>query len=183
MITGKQLVRLSKLMSLILRHQPQHFQVTLDAEGYASIQEVLAAVRTRMPHATAVDLGTVVTTVEADKLRFTIVGGEIRANYGHSLAERIIHQPAAPPAVLLHGTSQSAVPAILDTGLRPMRRQYVHLTTDQDLATRIGRRHGPACILAVDAASAAAAGVTFYRANLAFWLADVIPACYVSVNG
>ena len=183
MITGQQLIRLSKLLSLILRHQPQQFGVTLDAEGYASIQEVLAAVRQRIPQATTADLSTVVTTVEPDKRRFSISGEEIRANYGHSLAERIVHQAAAPPALLLHGTTQSAVPAILESGLRPMRRQYVHLTTDADLATRIGQRHGSACLLTVDAERAAAAGIVFYRANQAFWLADAIPACYLGVHG
>jgi putative RNA 2'-phosphotransferase len=182
MITGQQLVRLSKLMSLILRHQPEQFGVTLDAEGYAAIADVLAAVRDRMPQVTVADLHTVVTTLEPDKRRFSMLTDEIRANYGHSLAERIVHQPATPPAVLLHGTSQPAVTAILAAGILPMRRQYVHLTTDAQLAARIGRRHGAACILAVDAARAAAGGVLFYRANESFWLADAVPAWYVTLH-
>jgi putative RNA 2'-phosphotransferase len=180
MMTSKQLVQLSKLLSLILRHQPQRFGVTLDAEGYASIPDVLAAVQVNMPDATAADLHTVVANLEPDKRRFSIVDAEIRANYGHSLSERIVHQPATPPAVLLHGTSQPALEAILDVGILPMKRQYVHLTTDRELALRIGDRHGAARILTVDAAQAAADGVIFYRANESFWLANAIPARYVS---
>jgi len=179
-MTSKQLVQLSKLLSLILRHQPQRFGITLDAEGYASIQEVLATVQASMPEATAADVSTIVATLEPDKRRFSIVDDEIRANYGHSLGARIVHQPATPPAVLLHGTSQQAVAAILEAGILPMKRQYVHLTTDPDLAARIGRRHGAAHLLTVDAAQAASDGVIFYRANDSFWLADAIPARYIA---
>jgi len=170
---------LSKLLSLILRHQPQRFGVTLDAEGYASIEEVLLAVRARLPQATVADVHRVVDTLEPDKQRFGIVAGEIRANYGHSLPELIVHASAAPPEVLLHGTTHSAVADILEHGLKPMRRQYVHLTTEHALAERIGARHGIACVLTVAAERAAAEGVFFYRANPSFWLANAVPARYI----
>lgn len=175
----QQLVQLSKLLSLMLRHQPERFGVTLDAEGYASLAEVLQAVRTRLPHATLADLQQMVASIEPDKQRFSIVAEDIRANYGHSLAERIAQPPAAPPDVLLHGTASAAVPGILAQGLLPMRRQYVHLTTEAQLALRIGARRGIACVLTIAAAQAAAASVQFYRANGAFWLADAIPARYI----
>jgi putative RNA 2'-phosphotransferase len=179
-MTLKQFIQLSKLLSLILRHQPQRFGVTLDAEGYASLEEVLLAVHARLPQATAADVQHVVDTLEPDKQRFSILDGDIRANYGHSLPERIVHAAAAPPEVLLHGTTHSAVAVIREQGLKPMRRQYVHLTTEHALAERIGARHGMACVLTVAAAQAAAEGVLFYRANSAFWLANVVPARYIS---
>jgi putative RNA 2'-phosphotransferase len=174
------LVRLSKLLALILRHQPERFGVNLDAEGYASLAEVLLAVNTRLPEATLEDVQRVVDTLEPDKQRYTILDGEIRANYGHSLAGRIEHAAAQPPEVLLHGTAESAVASILQTGLVPMRRQYVHLTADHALAQRVGARHGRAYVLNVAAAQAASDGVVFYRANPAFWLVSAVPARYIS---
>jgi putative RNA 2'-phosphotransferase len=179
-MTPNQLVQLSKLLSLILRHQPQSFGVILDAEGYASLEEVLSAVNTRLPRATLEDVQRVVHTLEPDKQRFSIVGAEIRANYGHSLPGHIEQAPAVPPEMLLHGTAQTAVASILENGLRPMRRQYVHLTTERALAERIGARHGTTCVLIVAAAQAAAEGVMFYRANPSFWLAKAVPARYIS---
>lgn len=180
-MTPRQLVHLSKLLSLILRHQPQRFGVTLDAEGYASLEEVLLAVHARLPQATAADVQRVVDTLEPDKQRFSILDGEIRANYGHSLAGHIEQAMAAPPEVLLHGTARSALSSILEDGLKPMRRQYVHLTTERALAERIGARHGTTCVLTVAAARAAAEGVVFYRANSSFWLANTVPARYISL--
>ena len=179
-MTHKQLVQLSKLLSLLLRHQPERFGLTLDAEGYASLNEVLQAVQTQQPHVTLADLHSVVTQIEPDKQRFSILDGEIRANYGHSLAEQIAHTAAQPPEALLHGTTHAALPSILANGLFPMRRQYVHLTSQRTLAERIGARHGEPCVLTVAAARAAAEGVVFYRANPSFWLAKTIPASYIS---
>jgi putative RNA 2'-phosphotransferase len=173
------LIRLSKLMSLILRHKPEDFGVVLDAEGYAPIDEIVRAVASRMPDASEEDLMRVVETIEPDKRRFSVSERDIRANYGHSIAERIVQSPAVPPAMLLHGTSERAVDNILSGGIRPMRRQYVHLTTSADLAARIGLRHGSVCVLTVDASRAHEAGIAFYRANEAFWLADHVPAEFV----
>jgi putative RNA 2'-phosphotransferase len=175
------LVRISKLLALILRHRPQDFGITLDPEGYADLAEVLSAVRTRIASATLADLEAVVSQIEPEKTRYRIEGGEIRANYGHSLPGRIEQHRDTPPAVLWHGTPTHAVEEIARQGLLPMRRQYVHLTTSPELAVRIGARHGRPRLLTIDSARAHAAGVAFYRANDAFWLALGIPPAYLDL--
>ncbi len=175
------LVELSKLLSFMLRHEPAKFGLVLDAEGFVSLEETLRAVCTRFPQASEADIFSVVEQVEPDKRRFSIVERDIRANYGHSLAERIRHDAVTPPASLLHGTNAAAVDVILRSGLAPMNRQYVHLTTHIDLASRVGARRGKPVILHVDAAAAHRDGVRFYRANESFWLADSVPAHYLAL--
>jgi putative RNA 2'-phosphotransferase len=170
---------LSKLMSLMLRHEPSRFGLELDPEGFVALDAVLAAVRTRFPGTHLEDIRRVVETVEPAKQRFTIVDEDIRANYGHSLAQRVTQEAAFPPEVLFHGTHRAAVDAILADGLRPMKRQYVHLTDDLVLARQVGGRRGAPHVLQVAAARAAGEGVRFYRANPTFWLADFVPARYV----
>jgi len=172
-------VRLSKLMSLILRHRPGDFGVTLDAEGFTPLRELLRAVRTRDADVTEADLRVVVEKGDPAKQRFSIVGEDIRANYGHSLERKILHPVGEPPEVLFHGTAEPSVDAILSGGLRPMRRQYVHLTPDRELALRIGARHGKPCLLRVDAGRAHRDGIPFRRANESFWLVDSVPASYL----
>jgi putative RNA 2'-phosphotransferase len=178
-MADRRLIGISKVLSLILRHEPQRFSVVLDPEGYAPLAEVLRAVRTRVPDASEQDIEAVIREVEPDKCRFTLSDGDIRANYGHSISDRIQHEPALPPPLLLHGTSERAVEAILQTGIRPMRRQYVHLTTNAELAARVGSRHGKALVLSVDSMAAHAGGVVFYRANQSFWLANWIPPEFI----
>jgi len=171
-----ELVRLSRRMSLALRHEPARFGLSLDPEGYTPLSDLAAALE--------VDAGTireVIARVEADKQRFSIVNEDVRANYGHSLGERIQQDAAPPPAQLLHGTHGSALARILAEGLKPMSRQYVHLTGNAELARRVGARRGSAVLLHVDAHTAHQDGIRFYRANEAFWLADFVPASYLSL--
>lgn len=175
-----ELAALSKLMSLVLRHKPDAFGVVLDAEGFTPLDALLDAVRSRFPDCSLADLRLVVRTVEPSKQRFCIRGPDIRANYGHSLGPRVRHPEATPPSLLLHGTARSRVRRILSEGLRPMSRQYVHLTQDEKLALLIGSRHGKPQVLRVDASAASAGGCTFYRAGDAFWLVTFVPPQFIS---
>jgi putative RNA 2'-phosphotransferase len=169
----------SKRMSLILRHKPAEFGVLLDAEGWTTVEELLAGLRTQWPDTSREHIDAVVAEVEADKQRFSIHEDHIRANYGHSLDERIEQEAATPPDLLLHGTPGHFVDAILAEGLKPMSRQYVHLTPSLDIATRVGQRRGKPVLLEIDAARAHQDGVVFYRANDSFWLVDEMPASYL----
>jgi putative RNA 2'-phosphotransferase len=178
-MADRRLIRISRLMSLILRHQPAQFGVWLDAEGYTTMPELVRALRRSYPDASSDDVHRVIATIEPDKARFSLAGTDVRANYGHSLRERIEQPRVLPPPILLHGTSEDAARAILAEGIRPMRRQYVHLTTNLELATRVGGRHGKPRVLEVEALRASEAGVAFFRANDAFWLADRVPAEFV----
>jgi putative RNA 2'-phosphotransferase len=61
-----------------------------------------------------------------------------------------------------------------------MGRQYVHLSADRETASSVGLRKGASpVILVVDAATAAAAGITFYEGNDLVWLADYVPARHI----
>jgi len=175
------LVGLSKLMSLVLRHKPTEFGVVLDGEGYTPISDLVDAIRTQRADVSLEDIRVVVERVDPRKQRFSIAGDDIRANYGHSLAEKIRRHPTRPPDLLLHGTGESTVGAILESGLKPMSRQYVHLTVDRSLALKVGSRHGRPRLINVDAERAYAAGIPFYKANRSFWLADAVPAEYLTL--
>lgn len=120
----------------------------------------------------------------ADKQRYELEGGRIRAVYGHSLPGRLARLPAAPPVLLYHGTPPRAATRILEEGLKPMGRQYVHLSVDRETAGEVGRRRDPApVILRVASAAAHDAGVVFYAGNDRVWLADFVPAAYISAAG
>jgi putative RNA 2'-phosphotransferase len=117
----------------------------------------------------------------ADKKRHEIRDGRIRALYGHSTPHKLLKEPAEPPSVLYHGTSPEAAGRIRAEGLRPMGRQYVHLSLDKATAEQVGRRKAAAPILlVVKAAEAHAGGVGFYRGNDLVWLADAIPGLFIA---
>jgi len=172
-------VALSKRLSLWLRHQPDAAGLTLDAQGWTSVDAVLAAfARDRV----ACDWPTLVRVVEeSDKQRFELSAdaGRIRARQGHSVAVALDWPAVAPPARLYHGTVERFMPAILAEGLRPMRRHHVHLSPDIATAARVGARRGAPVILAVRAADLAASGQSFLLTGNGVWLADAVPPSHL----
>jgi putative RNA 2'-phosphotransferase len=116
----------------------------------------------------------------ASKQRHEIDGNRIRALYGHSAPGRIAKALGVPPAVLFHGTAVASVPAIVADGLRPMRRQYVHLSVDRDTACSVGRRKSAAvAVLVIRAGEAHQHGARFRPGNQMVWLADYIPPAFI----
>lgn len=172
--------KLSKLMSYILRHRPDEFGLVLDEEGFVSLKELHRAIVeeegwsfVRMPY-----LQEVVNT--CDKQRFEIREGKIRAYYGHSVPIKITYEPTEPPKILFHGTRRKTYPIILGEGLKPMGRQYVHLTTQKELALRMGRRRDPEpVLLEIQAKRAYEDGIVFYRANELIYLVDYVSTEYI----
>lgn len=173
--------RLSKTIAHALRHEPWLYELELDGEGWTELDELVTGLRGQGPEWASLqrsDIEQVLHT--ADTRRFEIQGSRIRALYGHSTPSRLLKQPAPPPALLYHGTSPQAAESILATGLRPMNRQYVHLSIDRRTARLIGRRKAPSpAILQIMAAEAHAAGIGFYVGNERVWLADAIPALFI----
>ena len=85
-----------------------------------------------------------------------------------------------PPPTLYHGISPDALETVRRDGLRPMGRQYVHLSPNPETAIRVGARHDERpVVLTVRAAEACAAGVGFYRADEAVYLVKRIPVEYL----
>jgi putative RNA 2'-phosphotransferase len=116
----------------------------------------------------------------AEKRRHEIAGGRIRAIYGHSIPGKLKRIAASPPDTLFHGTSLQALASIETHGLKPMQRQYVHLSVDEATAIEVGKRKSKAAImLRVAARKACAAGVAFYAGNDKVWLADEVPPQFI----
>ncbi|AGL13658.1 RNA 2'-phosphotransferase [Actinoplanes sp. N902-109] len=172
----KEEVRISRRMSMVLRHRPEAAGLTLDANGWVPVADLLAALGIGRDILDAVVSGN-------DKSRFAVATGadgveRIRASQGHSrrVAVDLGLTPAQPPAVLFHGTPRQNVPSIMRDGLRPGSRHHVHLSPDVATATRVGRRRsGDIVVLAVQAAAMAAAGHVFHRSDNGVWLTEAVP--------
>ncbi|MDR1449461.1 MAG: RNA 2'-phosphotransferase [Propionibacteriaceae bacterium] len=175
-------VDLSRAVSHALRHEPWLYELELDEEGWAPVGQFLAALREKgqdWETVSRADLERMLST--AAKRRHELKGDRIRALYGHSLPGRLRKQPTVPPARLFHGTAPQTWTAVKSSGLLPMGRQFTHLSADRETALAVGRRKSATpVILKVDAAAAAAAGVVFYTAGDPVWLADGVPARYIT---
>lgn len=173
---------LSRVVSHALRHEPWLYELELDSEGWTPVDQLLSALRVERPEWQCLSVSDLASMIEqSSKPRHEIKGDKIRAVYGHSVPGRVSYQPMMPPGVLFHGTAPSTAAVVQADGLRPMGRQYVHLSVDTDMAARVGARKDSApVVLTVNAADAYQAGIKFYQASDIVWLADFVPAAYLS---
>jgi putative RNA 2'-phosphotransferase len=173
------LVRFSKTLSYWLRHRPDEAGLTLDPAGWTSVDDVLGALaRAGLP----ADIDALLRVVEEnDKQRFELSPDlqRIRARQGHSVAVELALAPAAPPAVLYHGTVERFLDAIMAEGLRKMRRHHVHLSPTLETAQRVGARRGRAIILEIDATAMSADGAVFFVTENGVWLTESVAPRYL----
>ncbi|MDR3510263.1 MAG: RNA 2'-phosphotransferase [Caulobacteraceae bacterium] len=179
------LTNLSRAVSHALRHEPWLYELELDEAGWVPVDALLAALRAEnssWASLSQADLAQMI--ARSDKKRHELNDGRIRALYGHSTPQRLLREPAEPPSVLYHGTSPETAEQIVREGLKPMGRQYVHLSIDTATAEQVGRRKAKApVIMRVKAEAAHVGGVPFYRGNDLVWLADAIPPAFIEGLG
>jgi putative RNA 2'-phosphotransferase len=173
-------VRLSKWLSLRLRHNPAGIGLELDAAGWAVVDELIGASARHGTRFTRADLDLVVAGNDKKRFEYSDDGTRIRARQGHSITVDLGYADAVPPPVLYHGTATRVLGAVLAEGLRPMRRHDVHLSADVPTARAVGSRHGVPAVLAVDAAAMARDGFTFRVTGNGVWLAAEVPARYLT---
>ena len=177
----KEIVKHSKFLSLILRHQPETIGLTLDVAGWASVTELLAKLAVHGHGMTMVKLETVVSNDNKQRFSFNTDKTCIRANQGHSLPTIELGLVAIePPEILFHGTASRFVESIFQTGLEKRSRQHVHLSADQETAYKVGIRHGKPVILTVAAGQMQRDGFSFYRSANGVWLTDHVPTDYLA---
>jgi len=176
-------IKLSKLVSYILRHKPEDYGITLDDEGWVDIPVLINQITDRHKIFAEIDKDTFEQiTRQSGKQRFEITGNRIRAFYGHSIEAKIVREKCCPPDVLYHGTPTDTAALILEDGLKAMNRQNVHMSSDEKTAEIVAKRwHCDYLILKVDAKRAFDEGLNFYEGNENIWLADFIPNQYINV--
>ena len=176
----KSLVPTSKFLSLVLRHKPETIGLELDAEGWAAVDELLELASRAGKEISRDVLFEVVD--RNDKKRFAVNADRslIRASQGHSIEVDLGLSPSQPPAILFHGTITDFMPSIQQQGLRPGRRQFVHLSADETTAKTVGARRGRPVILTIEAAKLAATGHEFFVSANGVWLTKAVPPEFLS---
>ena len=179
---GASLKLVSKFLALILRHKPEAGGLNLDPEGWAQVEDVLAAVRGRFGAFGRDELEELVRTNDRKRYAFDETGGRIRANQGHSIGVDLGLAPAPPPPLLYHGTTRRFLDSILAQGLIKGKRHHVHLSEDVETAAKVGaRRAGETVVLAVDSRAMAADGHLFYLSANRIWLTDSVPPVFLAI--
>ena len=172
--------KLSKEVSYALRHAPWEYELELDEEGWVDTIQLLSSLHECRIWQNLSERDLHVMIEKSDKKRHEILGGKIRALYGHSIPQRIVKEPKLPPEILYHGTARRFIPSIKVEGLKPQSRQYVHLSGDAETASLVGkRRDDKPILLKIKSLAAWNDGIVFYHGNEKVWLADLIPSEFI----
>lgn len=172
--------RISKFLSLILRHQPETIHLKLDENGWADVEELIMKSAHNKMHFTLDELDQVVETNNKKRFAFNEDKTRIRANQGHSIDIDLALTPQQPPEFLYHGTAETNIESILEKGIEKRSRQHVHLSADKDTATKVGMRHGKPVILTIKTGEMFEEKIEFYLSDNGVWLTDFVEVKYIS---
>ena len=173
------LTNLSRYLSLILRHKPEAIDITLDEHGWANVHDLIDGIAKNNP---GFDMDVLEEIVRTDnKQRYSFNPGKtlIRANQGHSIPVDVELKEAKPPKQLWHGTGEKYVSAIDEQGLLHKNRLYVHLSTNEETAIKVGKRHGKPVLYTVNAEEMYQDGYKFFLSKNGVWLTDHVPVKYL----
>lgn len=168
--------RISKRLSLHLRHEPETLGLTLEPGGWVKVEDLIKGFSKVHFNITREQLETIVSENDKQRFSFDETGTKIRANQGHSKEVDLLLEPQTPPDVLYHGTATDVLETILRDGLKRMARHHVHLSTDKEMMLKVGMRHGKPVLLKVKAKEMQEAGYKFYLSANGVWLTDEVPA-------
>lgn len=177
-----ELTKISKKLSFLLRHCTEPLYIDLNG-GWADVNQIIHELKTKYNEANKTILEQIVAEDEKGRYSFNKDHTKIRANQGHSIPGVIIEmEQPEPPELLYHGTATRFLSAIMEEGLKPMSRQYVHISPDIETAVKVGSRHGKPVILIIRAKEFVSDGNPLYCSSNGVWLAEKVPCKYFSIQ-
>jgi len=175
----KKLIRISKYISKLLRHDKE--DLDMDKNGWVMVKELCSKVGI-----TRTELNEIVETNDKKRFAYNHDKNKIRASQGHSLFVDVDLNETQPPQTLYHGTSSKVIDVIMQEGMKPMSRQHVHLSIDEDTAINVGDRHTKSAsastvLVSIDSNQMYNDGYKFYLSENGVWLTTIIPSKYISI--
>ncbi|WP_336686858.1 RNA 2'-phosphotransferase [Chryseobacterium bernardetii] len=172
--------RISKFLSLILRHQPETIGLKLDENGWADVEELRERSAKKKVYFSLEELDEVVETNNKKRFAFNEDKTKIRASQGHSINIDLALEALQPPDFLYHGTAEANISSILEKGIEKRSRQHVHLSADKETATKVGMRHGKPIILTIRTGKMYEDGIAFFQSANGVWLTEFVDPKYIS---
>jgi putative RNA 2'-phosphotransferase len=182
LMSDRELDSLGRIMAGVLRHFPEKLGIMVDGHGWVDISEFVEAVGIsrsgfqwlKEHHVEAI-------AMTDPKGRYQIDGGMIRATYGHTIDVRLDDLPAAEIDEFYYPVTEEEIDIILEGGLNPIDRKYVHLSGSLEKAVEAGKvRTEEPLILRIDGKKAKENGIAIYKAGNDVYVTDRIDAQYIS---
>jgi putative RNA 2'-phosphotransferase len=178
-MSAAQTKRISKFLSLVLRHNPGAIDVQLDEAGWIDVDVLLNSMAAKGRKVSREQLDHVVASNDKQRFSFSEDGLRIRAKQGHSVNVDLGYRPSEPPETLCHGTPSRFVKQIRAGGLKKMKRHHVHMHASSALANEVGGRRGKPVLLTVLSKQMHDAGFEFFVTDNDVWLTEHVPPEFI----
>ena len=174
--------RVSKLLSLLLRHRPDEFALKMDKYGYVPVEEIVEAIAERYGET---DNERILELINQSlQHRFIITDRGIKALYGHSFyLEMDGESMAPPPERLFMGTTIKEASFFPETGIKSGDRFYVHLSLTREVAESRSKEPGTPCVVEINALKAYEAGHLFYARGEVVLCESLAPEYIEKIDG
>ncbi|TYP93654.1 putative RNA 2'-phosphotransferase [Fodinibius salinus] len=177
----KSLRSLSKFLSYVLRDHPESIGLSVDENGWASVDKLIHKAKEEGKKLNYNRLHDIISHGSKQRFILSEDGNYIRAGYGHSIDVDLQLRAQQPPEILYHGTAQRNADNILAEGLHSANRNLVHLSVHKADAHQVGARHGESVILRVNSIKMARKNYDFYQSESepSIWLTKYVPAKFI----
>lgn len=166
--------QLAKLLTYILERRPDEFGLVADGDGYLRIKEMLKAITEEQgwKHVRRFHLDEVLLTLPNPA--FEISEGLIRGINREHLPP--LQAVDTFPKLLYVCVRTKAHPFVMEKGLFPSGHPQIVLSSDREMALRIGRRiDSHPVLLSVHVETSLKEGVAYRQAGQSLFLTDFIP--------
>jgi len=174
MSTQRAAKQLAKFLDYILSRRPDEFGLVADAQGYFKIKELLKAINEEegFGYVRRSHLDEILITLPDHS--FEIADKTIRSKIRDQLPQHTDAEDT--PKLLFTCVRQKAYPHVVTKGIRPTGFSHIVLSSNIDMAERIGKRFDRTpVLLRVNVQQSQTKGVVYSQAGEALYLAEFIP--------
>jgi putative RNA 2'-phosphotransferase len=178
LMNDRELDHLGRILTGILRHFPDRYQLAMDPRGWVELPEIARGIAQKHPMYHWLRPHHLVAIAETDgKGRYEVKDDRIRATYGHTLEVDLdLPTDNIPDRLFFPVTSEEAT-IVLEVGLKPTDRRKVHLSKTAADALAAGKVRTPEpVILEIDARRGRETGLVIMQAGKTVFLVDRVPA-------
>ncbi len=178
LMNDRELDHLGRILTGILRHFPDRYQLAMDPRGWVELSEIARGIAQKHPMYHWLRPHHLVAIAETDgKGRYEVKDDRIRATYGHTLEVDLDLPTENIPDRLFFPVTREEATIVLEVGLKPTDRRKVHLSKTAADALAAGKVRTPEpVILEIDARRGREGGLVIMQAGKTVFLVDRVPA-------
>ena len=173
--------KLGKTLAGALRHFPEKFELTMDPKGWVDVRQFVNALRSRQRRFKWLRPYHIAALISTDpKGRYQYKDGYIRATYAHTIDVDLDLPTDGIPDTIYYPATEEEKELLLETGLRPSSRTFVHMSATLESAVEAGKVRTPSpVVFEIDVPAALESGIVIMHAAPNIFITKDIPPEFI----